>query len=144
MVAFRRLSTLDPRANQRSWLFGIARNIVMHHRRSRGFWRRLGERLSREVLSAALIHDERDPSEMLERRQREQRLYEVLRSLPDKYRVPFILFEIEELPVEEISELLGVKPATCWTLIRRGRQKLVRGLKSLKLAESRELLRGYP
>jgi len=142
MVAFRRLSSLNPSASQRTWLFGIARNVVLHHRRSRDFQRRLSERLSRDVVPTALMHHELGPSEILERRQREQRLYQLLSGLPDKYRVPVILFEIEELPVEEISELLSVKPATCWTLIRRGRQKLARGLKSLKLIEARKLLRG--
>ncbi|HTP25572.1 MAG TPA: sigma-70 family RNA polymerase sigma factor [Anaeromyxobacteraceae bacterium] len=142
MVAFRRLPSLDPRANRRTWLFGIARNIVLHHQRSHSIWRRLRAAFARELSPGALTGDEQGPSEHLERKQREQRLYRVLSSLPDKYRVPFILFEIEELPVAEISRLLGVKPATCWTLIRRGRQKVVRSLELLKLAEAQELLRG--
>ncbi|OGJ92306.1 MAG: hypothetical protein A2268_06135 [Candidatus Raymondbacteria bacterium RifOxyA12_full_50_37] len=47
--------------------------------------------------------------------------------LPDKIRIPFILAECEELPYQEISEILQVPLNTVRTRIFRAREKL-RGL----------------
>ena len=53
-----------------------------------------------------------NPDELLERHQAAQLVYEVLDTLPEKYRTVLILSQLEELPAEAIADLTGIKSAT--------------------------------
>ena len=56
---------------------------------------------------------------------REQReLYEAVMDLPGKYRVPLYLYYYEGYAVNEVGELLDMKPSTVQTRLARGREKL--------------------
>ena len=46
---------------------------------------------------------------------------EVLRDLPDEYREPVVLRDVEQLSYEELSSRLGLKPNTAKTRVARGR-----------------------
>ena len=56
---------------------------------------------------------------------REKReLYEAVMDLPGKYRVPLYLYYYEGYAVNEVGDLLGLKPSTVQTRLARGREKL--------------------
>ena len=56
---------------------------------------------------------------------REKReLYEAVMSLPGKYRIPLYLYYYEGYAVNEVGELLGLRPSTVQTRLARGREKL--------------------
>lgn len=54
----------------------------------------------------------------------ENAVIEVVKKLPQKYRVVIHLFYYEELSVEEIAGVLKMKPATVRTHLTRARKKL--------------------
>lgn len=56
-------------------------------------------------------------------------LYEALLRLPAKYRIPIVLYYIEELPTEQCLQALKLKPATFRSRLSRGRQLLKKALK---------------
>lgn len=51
-------------------------------------------------------------------------LSEELLKLPKKYRTVLYLFYFEEFSIEEISGILGIKPNTVGSQLRRGRERL--------------------
>ena len=51
-------------------------------------------------------------------------LYQAVMDLPGKYRVPLYLYYYEGYAVNEVGELLGLKPSTVQTRLARGREKL--------------------
>lgn len=53
-----------------------------------------------------------------------QELYQAVMDLPGKYRVPLYLYYYEGYAVNEVGELLGLKPSTVQTRLARGREKL--------------------
>ena len=56
---------------------------------------------------------------------REKReLYAAVMDLPGKYRVPLYLYYYEGYAVNEVGELLDMKPSTVQTRLARGREKL--------------------
>ncbi len=55
-------------------------------------------------------------------------LYEAVRTLPAKYRLPLYLYYYEGYSVTETGELLGLKVSTVQTRLARGREKLKRAL----------------
>lgn len=53
-----------------------------------------------------------------------QTLFQEVMSLPGKYRVPLYLYYYEGYSVEEVGQLMGLKPSTVQTRLARGREKL--------------------
>lgn len=69
--------------------------------------------------------DDLDETEMFEEsEQSENEIIEIVKLLPQKYRVVIHLFYYEELSIEEISGVLQMKPATVRTHLTRARAKL--------------------
>lgn len=62
-------------------------------------------------------------------------VYDIVKSLPDKYRQVIHLYYYEELPIKEIAEILGTKEATIKTRLARARNLLSRKLKGVHLDE---------
>ena len=93
----------------RRWLARVTVNeckrISMHPWRSR--------RASLEECAEPVFDDR-------ERRE----LYEAVMDLPGKYRVPLYLYYYEGYAVNEVGELLRLKPSTVQTRLARGREKL--------------------
>ena len=93
----------------RRWLARVTVNeckrISMHPWRSR--------RASLEECAEPVFDDR-------ERRE----LYEAVMDLPGKYRVPLYLYYYEGYAVNEVGELLDMKPSTVQTRLARGREKL--------------------
>ena len=53
-----------------------------------------------------------------------QTLFQEVMTLPAKYRVPLYLYYYEGYSVDEVGELLGLKPSTVQTRLARARAKL--------------------
>jgi RNA polymerase sigma-70 factor, ECF subfamily len=123
LVALRRYHEFRGDAEVSTWLFRITQLIV----RKRRFRRRLHGFLNLVFRghSAALAPRSPTPLEELERRQQCALLYQALDRLPEKYRTPIILFDIDGRSASEVASLLGLKVNTVWVRIHRARGKLL-------------------
>lgn len=54
----------------------------------------------------------------------DQTLYDSVLSLPEVFREPIILFYFEDLSVDEISRILGIRKGTVKSRLSRGRKKI--------------------
>lgn len=54
----------------------------------------------------------------------QRELFDAVMALPGKYRVPLYLYYYEGYAVNEVGELLGLRPSTVQTRLARGREKL--------------------
>lgn len=63
------------------------------------------------------------PEPVLEDREK-RALWEAVAALPEKYRVPLYLYYYEGYDVNEVGELLDLKPSTVQTRLARGRERL--------------------
>jgi RNA polymerase sigma-70 factor (ECF subfamily) len=107
----------------KAWLFRITHNAVRSRMR-RGFVRRLLLGRHQDAL-VAQTPTPSTPQQEIERRERHVQLYDALDQLSDSYRTPLILYEIDGLSGEEVAELTGVRLATVWVRLHRGRAKLL-------------------
>jgi RNA polymerase sigma factor (sigma-70 family) len=118
----KRISYDCERPNARPWLYGIATNLIAHHRRSEA--RRLhatARVLTRQRTAddpAEAIADRLDAVELL------PRVAEALARLPDGERDALLLYAWEELSYEEIATALDVPIGTVRSRINRARQSL--------------------
>jgi RNA polymerase sigma-70 factor (ECF subfamily) len=122
LVALRRHHEFRGEAEISTWLFRIAQLTV----RKRRFRRRLHGFLNLMFRghSTALTPRSPTPLEELERRQQCALLYQALDRLPEKYRTPVIMFDIDGRSAAEVATLLGIKVNAVWVRIHRARARL--------------------
>jgi RNA polymerase sigma-70 factor, ECF subfamily len=115
LIASDKLSAIQ-KGNERSFLVAVALRVASHARRSH---RR------REAAAQRLSEDPRDsnpdPEELTQRLEAREQLDRVLDAMPEPLRSVFVLFELEELSVDQIAALLDLPRGTVATRLRRAR-----------------------
>jgi RNA polymerase sigma-70 factor (ECF subfamily) len=76
---------------------------------------------SGETTVVDLRADQDTPDEWMERKDVIQAVRNAIESLPLHFRLPLVLKEIEDLSVDEVANILGIKPATVKTRLHRAR-----------------------
>jgi len=131
--AFRGLARFRGDARFSTWLYRITTTTALMLRRGRA-------RRKTEPLDAYLPRFDRTgrhacdvdhgraarADEILDRQRLARGADEALRRLPDLYRVPFVLRDLEEMPAPEVAAVLGLTPATVRQRVHRARL-LLRG-----------------
>jgi RNA polymerase sigma-70 factor, ECF subfamily len=132
LVVSRKLPSYVANGSFTSWLFEITRKIVANHRRCQGrhFLYR-GEENLEGVPSQGL-----DPAAELERRLMVALFYRALDQLPEKYRTVFVLYEIEDLSIQDIAELCRRKLSTVKIQLSRSRTRFIRAYQKLVRKEA--------
>lgn len=119
LTVHRRLADYDGRASLRAWLFGIARNTALHHRR--GAARRL-----RRASAGPQPVPGPGPDEYVARREAHALVERFLATLGDDARLVFTLVDIEGVSVPEIAAHTGVNLNTLYTRLRAVREQFAR------------------
>ncbi|MFK0570417.1 RNA polymerase sigma factor SigZ [Endozoicomonas sp.] len=107
------LTQLKFRDNIKSWLYRITHNTIMDFHRSRQFY----EELPDYVVADELAPEEENLQKMA------QCLRPMFDCLPEKYRVPMLLSELEGLTQQEIADQLGLSLSGAKSRVQRGRVK---------------------
>jgi len=117
MIVAQKIEQIQPES-ERSFLFGTAVRIASRARRS------LKRR--REDVGDAGLDERHDPSadldSLLDQHRARLLLDEVLEQLSDDLRAVFVLYEIEQLKMAEIAEILEVPMGTVASRLRRARE----------------------
>jgi RNA polymerase sigma-70 factor (ECF subfamily) len=134
MVFSQKLSQIKP-GTEKGFLYSTALHVAQHERRS---FARKKEDANDDVVAAAISRAP-DPSEQLERAQGRALLDEALDSLPIDFRAVFVLFEMEELTMIQIAEMLELPPGTIASRLRRARELFHEASKRLVSKQNRGL-----
>ncbi|WP_433541429.1 RNA polymerase sigma factor [Streptosporangium sandarakinum] len=126
LLAFDGRRDFDPRRGSvRSWLFGIATNIVARHRRREG--RRLNALSKIAAEDSSDGHEDRVTSQLAAQASRPE-LVRGLKGLAKGDRDVVFLFVFGRLGYEEIATALGIPVGTVGSRINRARKKLRKAL----------------
>jgi RNA polymerase sigma-70 factor (ECF subfamily) len=130
MKVFRKIDMFRGDAALSSWIYRITFNTAMSRLRST----RASRMTEMQKPDLGSQEPERTPSEPADwssladdhvlRAEMRERLIESLTLLPEVYRVPVILRDIQGLSTEEASAVLKVKPQTLKSRLHRGRLML--------------------
>ena len=120
LLYFRKLPSLDfgCEEERRAWLARVTINLC--RRANLSPWNTRVDKLDPNDLpnsAAELFTDERESA-----------VFEAVRELPEKYRLPVYLHYFENMPVSETAVLLGVRENTVLTRLHRARKKLRKSL----------------
>ena len=114
----------------RTYVFGIARNVLHEHYRSRK------RDADFDVESVADLGC--GPTTLLAKRHEQRLLLEGLRTIPLEMQLVLELYYFEDLTAGEVGEVLGLPENTVRSRIHRAKNALIAVLE--RLAQSRELL----
>jgi RNA polymerase sigma-70 factor, ECF subfamily len=130
ITVHRRLASFDG-TSLRGWLYGICVRVASDYRRS--------ARVRREVVTDALPEtaDATDLADSLDRERHARRLLTALEALDEAKRAAFVLFEIEELTLAEVSEAVGAPLQTVYSRIKAAREQLRRTFADQAVSDSK-------
>lgn len=125
--AYINLHSFDQKRKFSTWIYRIATNLCIDRiRKKKPDYYLDAEVAGTEGLDmySQIAADEQLPEETLEQMELQERIQYEISRLPDKYRAVIVLKYIEELSLQEISEILEMPLGTVKTRIHRGREAL--------------------
>ena len=125
MKVFRKIDAFRGDAALSSWIYRITFNTAMSRLRT-GRSSRAAEQQRPEPNEMGMVpSDPADWSSLADdhvlRREMREQLISALTTLPEVYRTPVVLRDIQGLSTEEASQILHVKPQTLKSRLHRGR-----------------------
>ncbi len=130
--AYRALASFRGESRFGTWLYRIATNAALAHRRARS--RRPAESLEAflprfdgnggHLATPAALQVATRLDERIDRRVLAEKARAGIERLPDLYREAFVLRDLEEMPTAEVAEVLGLEPAAVRQRVHRARLML--------------------
>jgi RNA polymerase sigma-70 factor (ECF subfamily) len=130
--AYRGLASFRGASRFGTWLYRIATNAALAHRRARA--RRPSESLEpylprfdgngAHAATPAELQVAARAEEVLDRRLLAEKARAGIERLPELYREAFVLRDLEELKTAEVADVLGLDPATVRQRVHRARLML--------------------
>lgn len=137
LTALEKIDRIDMAGNIRSYLLSVAVRLWKNRRRKRAWRRRIAQEqeLNEQTADRITAEEMQDVSVLPEERiLEEERLTAVRRAvsrLPDRLRVPVLLYYMEERQIMEISEILRLPEGTVKSRLHQARKRLERELESV-------------
>jgi RNA polymerase sigma-70 factor, ECF subfamily len=132
--AYVNIETFNQKRKFSTWLFRIATNLCIDRiRKKKPDYYLDAEVAGTEGLTmySQVAADVPMPEDEVENMELQETIQKEISKLPEKYRSVIVLKYIEELPLQEISEILDMPLGTVKTRVHRGREALRKQLKSL-------------
>lgn len=118
--------------HEKRFLFGVAVRVASHRRRAlKSHGSRLVELEVESVESGAIPSDE-----LMERKQALVLLDRALASLDEELRAVFILYELEEMTMQEIANVTETPLGTVSTRLRRAREQFQKATRRLQARQT--------
>ena len=129
IAALRSLTSYQEKKSFKAWLYTIALNQSRSHLRRRKTRERLGSILT----SIFRVEHQKQvwPEEAIIQNETEAILWNSLNQLDERFRTVVVLRYFHELPISEISEILGVNEGTIHSRLHSAREKLRQALQQL-------------
>lgn len=126
-------------AHFKTWMYHIASNLCKNELRNRGRRNRYrvdnvvkgnGESEQIDLIESTPADASSQPEVALERKELHDAIQRAIAELPQQYRVPLVLRDLQGLSYDEISETLELRSGTTKSRINRARLMLKDKLKS--------------
>jgi RNA polymerase sigma-70 factor (ECF subfamily) len=131
LVVNRRLSEFHGDGRVSTWLFGITAKVAANERRRRRlrqWWFRLAPGAGAD---AAAPGD--GALEQLEKRERRVLFYRALDHVSERQRRALVLFELEEMSVDDVASHMGLRPGNARVLLHRARAAFLKSMVGCEL-----------
>lgn len=116
LVVHNKLASFQGRSTLRTWIYGICIKRASRQRQ------RYAQQRTRETLVAQVPDHGRPDAEQMEAR---HTLHSLLGRLDDDKRTVFVLYEIEQLTIQEVADALGCPLQTAYSRLNAARALMV-------------------
>ena len=126
LILLEKLQGLDGSQNVKSYALSVAVKLWKNRQRKAARRLRLAPQESLEDLTQRGIQagETASPEEDLLQKSQAELLRELIRQLPERYRLPLQLHYSADLPVKEIAKLMKLPESTVKTRLRRAKEQL--------------------
>ncbi|WP_298517142.1 sigma-70 family RNA polymerase sigma factor [uncultured Kordia sp.] len=121
MVIFEKIGQYNFKGSFEGWLRRITVNTVLQKYRSKGVFEVVNERVLKE--EAVTVYEEDVSLDYL---------LSIVQELPDRYRLVFNLYVLDDYSHQEIAEMLGISQGTSKSNLARARMILKNKVESFK------------
>ena len=134
--AYVKLQTFKHNSRFYTWLYRIAVNVSISHRRRRKI--EVSVEQNREATGDEPLDAFTSPSEPLDQAERKQKLEHALTLLTEEHRSIIVLRHMEEFSYEESADILDISVGTVRSRLHRARAQLLVHLKKVMPDEAAE------
>lgn len=120
----------DPRRPLRPYLFGIALRIVGAHHRKRNRERNREAQFQFIEVTAT----DAGPENALQTKQARALVLAALERVPIPRRAVLVMYDLDEIPVEDIAAVLGIPRFTVYSRLRKARREMAVAVRRLTKA----------
>ncbi len=124
MVTHRKRSEIHEGTPLRSWLYGVCVRVSAAQRRKASVRREIPSEISDSIAESG-----KGPEATLQDRESLNLLHNALDRLDDDKRAAFVLFELEQLSMKEVAEVLACPLQTAYSRHRAARDEVVKALR---------------
>lgn len=116
---FRNISRFKGNSSIDTWIYRITVNTSLNllKKRKRFSWLKFGDTVEKQT---DFVH----PGVLMENKEHAQTLFKAIERLPDKQKTAFILSFVEELPRQEVADIMEVSLKAVESLLQRGKKSL--------------------
>lgn len=126
LVVHRRLEELERPAALKSWLYAICLRKAMTFRRQ------AARRREDALEHPPEVPDDTTPHDELERTRALAVALEILDGLDDDKRAVFVLYEVEQMPMSEVADVIGCPLQTGYSRLYAARREVAQRLQRLR------------
>ncbi|HEY4187522.1 MAG TPA: sigma-70 family RNA polymerase sigma factor [Polyangia bacterium] len=134
LVVDRRLAEFRGDSRLSTWLFSVTSKVAANERRRRKL-RRWWFRLVPDAGEHAPAAGEA-ALEQLETRERRALFHRALDRLNDRHRQALVLFELEEMSIDDVAAHLGLRPGNVRVLLHRARAAFLKSMIACELEDA--------
>ena len=125
LTAFKNFRQLRDKAKFKSWCFAILRHIYLKRLKQKEFSKSNEFDDAKDYVGVlASVSQHLDLQTAYENKVESEQINAILGKLPEKYKSPLILYFMDDMSYQEISELLGIPIGTVMSRLSRGKQIL--------------------
>ena len=125
---FRSLPYFEERSAPETWTYRICYNTLMNQRRWYRRWLQRFTMTRDDYFSREIDQTHPQSADLLEQRERAERMWQALDQIPSKRRAVVILHDLDELDIDEIAAIVGANVSTVRSRLRDGRRLLAQAL----------------
>lgn len=137
MVAYRRREDFEGRSSIKTWLYGIAFNVVRAHRRELGVKYPAALNAEQRADPGLLADGGDGPHESAAKREAARFVDRFLRDLQEDQRDVFVLAELEQLSAPAIATVLGAPLNTVYSRLRLARAEFGKAVARYRARDER-------
>ena len=130
LTVHRLLDTYEPERSARAWLFSVLYRLVLRRRRSHRRWAALAEETA--DLDGLPDSSAPAPDRNVETNEGVRILERILDKLDPDKRAVLVLADVEEKPIAEVAQILGIKVNTAASRLRLAREHVDASLARLR------------